>query len=204
MAEFTRDTYGTYIPRTEGSVAYDDTRDSREYDLGRPEQYPDYSIYRPAPSELQPPAQADTQTQTFEDTEAASVPRSRQTYAPGAILAAISVAMLCILSVMARIQLTSLSSETVELSSVVSELRLEEKRLRIQHESAFNLTEIERFAIHELGMQRPFDDQVIPIDTSAPDKVVLHSEGSDAGTPAAKLEEFMDSVRAFFAGFLGR
>ena len=66
-------------------------------------------------------------------------------------------------------------------------------KLRIQYESAFNMSDIENYAIQSLGMQKPKADQIFYIDTSAPDKAVVIA--------SAENTAFVDRVSDFLSGF---
>lgn len=62
-------------------------------------------------------------------------------------------AVLIVVSLVARVQLSQASAEVSALENQYTQLQEQQTRLRIDYESAFNLTEIEDYAIHELGMQ---------------------------------------------------
>lgn len=149
---------------------------SLAYDFDNPELYQEeYSV--PAPEQTAPP-------QTQERTQTAVRPgahaRSRQAVYPLAILGILVSAVLFVIAIMAQIQLFDISSKTVELEGRLKELKTEQTRLQIAYEGAFNLTEIEQYAISNLGMQKPSADQIFYIDTSSPDRaVIINQSGSD-------------------------
>ena len=75
--------------------------------------------------------------------------------------------MLIVISLVARVQLSQTSAEVSALEDQYAQLQEDQTRLRIDYESAFNLTEIEDYAIHELGMQKPRSDQLYYISSRA-------------------------------------
>lgn len=72
-----------------------------------------------------------------------------------AVLGFAIAAVLIVFSLVARVQLSQASAQVSALEDQYAELQEQQTRLRIDYESAFNLTEIEDYAIHELGMQKP-------------------------------------------------
>ena len=98
---------------------------------------------------------------------------------------------------MAQVQLFSVADSAVELEQQLAELEQQQAKLKIAYESAFNLAEIEDYAVSSLGMQKPKADQVYYIDTSSPDKavVVAQSEGESLIDRAA---DFLSGLGAYF------
>ena len=78
-----------------------------------------------------------------------SVPTPKQAIAPLAVLGFAIAAVLIVISLVARVQLSQASAEVSALEDQYAELQEQQTRLRIDYESAFNLTEIEDYAIHE-------------------------------------------------------
>lgn len=161
---------------------------SLAYDFDNPELYPEeYSA--PMPERAAPP-------QTREQTRAVARPgahaRSKQAVYPLAILGILVSAVLFVIAIMAQIQLFDISSKTVELEGQLKELKTEQIRLQIAYEGAFNLTEIEQYAISNLGMQKPSADQIFYIDTSSPDRAVIINQANNDG--------FFGRVSAFLSG----
>ena len=75
----------------------------------------------------------------------------------------------------------------------------QQTRLRIDYESAFNLTEIEDYAIHELGMQKPRSDQLYYISSDATDTaVVLDQNAAEPLSLADRLGDFFSSILEYF------
>ena len=92
------------------------------------------------------------------------------------------------------------SAEVSTLEDQYAELQEQQTRLRIDYESAFNLTEIEDYAIHELGMQKPRSDQLYYISNSdaADTAVVLDQSAAEPLSLADRLGDFFSSILEYF------
>lgn len=92
-------------------------------------------------------------------------------------LLAAAVACLMIKTLFARIELTKQNDMNVELESQLSTLEEEKRRLMIEYESHIDLSELERIAENELGMQKPDASQIRKIDTDTQDKALIIAKG---------------------------
>lgn len=120
------------------------------------------------------------QTEEYKRTKTA--PQPKQAIPLLSIVGFACAAVLLVFSLMAKINLTVITDEAASLETQLNALELEQNRLLIQYESVFNRTEIEEYAIQTLGMQRPRQEQIIYINSSAPDKaVVLQNETQSKG-----------------------
>ena len=129
-----------------------------------------------------------------------SVPTPKQAIAPLAVLGFAIAAVLIVISLVARVQLSQASAEVSALEDQYAELQEQQTRLRIDYESAFNLTEIEDYAIHELGMQKPRSDQLYYISSSdaADTAVVLDQNAAEPLSLADRLGDFFSSILEYF------
>ena len=165
---------------------------SLAYDFDNPELYrEEYSV--PAPEQTAPQTQERAKTAARPGAHA----RSRQAVYPLAILGILVSAVLFVIAIMAQIQLFDISSKTVELEGRLKELKTEQTRLQIAYEGAFNLTEIEQYAISNLGMQKPSADQIFYIDTSSPDRAVIINQASNDGF-FGRVSDFLSGIGAYF------
>ena len=156
--------------RMDGNAAYDlRSTAAEEY------------LYSTAPVDL-PHAPRPTETVVPE-----SAPRPKQAIAPMAVLGFAIAAVLIVFSLVARVQLSQASAQVSALEDQYAQLQEQQTRLRIDYESAFNLTEIEDYAIHELGMQKPRSDQLYYISSSdaADTAVVLDQTAAEPLTVSA-------------------
>lgn len=120
--------------------------------------------------------------QTEEQRRAQPLTRPKQSVSLLSILGFACAAVLLIFTLMAKINLTVVTDEAAALEKQLNALELEQNRLLIKYESVFNRTEIEEYAVGSLGMQRPRQEQIVYINSSAPDKaVVLEEESSSKG-----------------------
>ena len=161
---------------------------SLAYDFNNPE------LYREEYTTAQPKARPQTQTQTRVRTRARTAVHTRQSIAPLSLVGMLAAAFLLVIAILAQAQMVGISSKSVTLRSELSQLEEEQAKLRIAYESAFNMAEIEDYAIHSLGMQKPRADQIFYIDTSSPDKAVVIANGESAG--------FVDRVSDYLSGIV--
>ena len=123
----------------------------------------------------------------------AAAAKPKLVVAPFAVFGILVAAMIFVVGIMAQIRLVDISNSAVELNNSIAQLQQEQVKLKIAYESAFNLAEIEEYAISELGMQKASADQVVYIDTSAADKAVVHLASADS---------FVDKVSDFLTGLV--
>lgn len=162
---------------------------SLAYDFNNPELYPETTFDMPAETVAPPRVE--------QQTRAAAAPRAKQSVAPAAFVGYGCAAVLLVFSLMARIQLTAVADHTARMYVQLSEMKTERSKLLIAYESAFNLDQIERYAINELGMQKPGSDQIFYIDGSVPDKgVVIEPEEKEDGK--FKFSELFGSLGEYF------
>ena len=159
---------------------------SLAYDFNNPE------LDREEYTTAQPKARRRTQTQTRVRTRARTAVHTRQSIAPLSLVGMLAAAFLLVIAILAQAQMVGISSKSVTLRSELSQLEEEQAKLRIAYESAFNMAEIEDYAIHSLGMQKPRADQIFYIDTSSPDKAVVIAGGESVG--------FVDRVSDYLSG----
>lgn len=100
--------------------------------------------------------------------------------------AAITVLLFIVYSYM---ELTEVSSRNKQLSNQINKLEAEEYKLRNQFESIYSMTELENYAINELGMVRPGPEQIIYIDLAGEDEAVVIDQKS-----------FWNELRSAFTG----
>lgn len=166
---------------------------SLAYDFDNPELYrEEYSV--PVPEQTAPPQ---TQEQTRTVARPGAHARSKQSVYPLAILGILVSAVLFVIAIMAQIQLFDISSKTVELEGRLKELKTEQARLQIEYEGAFNLTEIEQYAINNLGMRKPGADQIFYIDTSSPDRAVIINQAGNDGF-SGRVSDFLSGIGEYF------
>ena len=168
---------------------------SLAYDFDNPELYRE-EYTAPTPR-VAPREKAQTQTQTRVRTRARAVVHTRQSLAPLSLIGMLAAAFLLVVAILAQAQMVGISSRSVELQQELAELEEQQAKLRIAYESAFNMAEIEDYAIHSLGMQKPRADQIYYIDTSSPDKAVVIAGGEDVGF-VDRVSDYLSGVAEYF------
>ncbi len=174
---------------------------SLAYDFNHPELYQeDYSAAEPVvqpKAQPRPRTQTRPQTQTRVHTRARHAVHTRQSIAPMSIVGMLAAAFLVVIAILAQAQIVGISSRSVELQNQLTALEEQQSKLRIAYESAFNMAEIEEYAIHVLGMQRPRADQIFYIDTSSPDKAVVVAAGNNDGF-VDRVSDYLSGVASYF------
>lgn len=163
---------------------------SLAYDLSRPAEE-DYLYSAPVDIPAAP--------RTTEEVVPETVAVPKQAVAPFAVIGFAVAAVLIVLSLMARAQLTVASENISALEKQCAALQEEQDKLLIGYESAFNLTEIEDYAINELGMQKPRSDQTYYISSTAQDKAVVLTEDTEKVGLVDRLGDFITSVVEYFS-----
>lgn len=108
------------------------------------------------------------------------------------------ITVLIVFVLLAYVQYTEVSNETVALQSQLSELSAAENKLLISYESAFNINEIEEYATTVLGMVKPTGDQISTVATTTEDRaVILESETENVGFLTG-ITSFLTSLVEYF------
>ena len=172
---------------------------SLAYDFNNPALYPEEYGRPVGRPETSPAGSPETRTreQVKVRTRARTAPRAKQGIAPVSILGAAAAAFLLVTAISAQASLFAISGASVELEQTLSELEIQQTRLRIAYESAFNLAEVEDYAVHTLGMQKPAADQIYYIDTAAPDKAVVIDAGNGDGF-VDRASDFISDIGSYF------
>ena len=106
--------------------------------------------------------------------------------APFAVVGFLAVAVFAALLLLSYVQYTVLTGEMVSLRSEMSTLEKESVTLSAQYEKVFDMESIEA-AVGDT-MTRPTSDQVLYIDLSEPDTVVVYGAQGDGGILGAVKE----------------
>ncbi len=165
---------------------------SLAYDFSNPALYPEYT------EEEQWQVMHQTENPVAEDALAGELAgtQNRQALAPLSVLGVVAAAVMIVIMLLAQARLTAVCNEAVRLTNKISQLQTEQARLLIEFESAFNLTEIEDYAVRELGMQKPHSDQIFTINSRAQDKVELFTPDR-SGSLLDRVTEFTGPVKEY-------
>lgn len=166
---------------------------SLAYDFNNPELYPEIEYGMPLEKTAPPVNNEKTAGRVRTGIHA----RTKQSLAPTSVLGMLVAAALFVVCIMSQVKVMDISAKSVELQSQLTELEIQQAKLKIAYESAFNLAEIEEYAINELGMQKPTANQIYYIDTSAPDRAVIVQQSSNDSF-VDKMADFLSGLGAYF------
>lgn len=123
--------------------------------------------------------------------------RPRSAVSPVAVLGTVLVLALMFMVVASFMKLSELSSEYVAYADTLEQLNAEGERLKIQYEGAFDLDEVERYAMSELGMIKADGDQITYVRRAAGDQAVILRE-TEKRSLASTLSELIDGFLEYF------
>lgn len=110
-----------------------------------------------------------------------------------------AVAVLAVLILMSYVQLDTISGEVVSLSGEMTRLQSEEASLRARYELAYDLGAIESAVTADGSMGRPQSTQMIYVDLTEPDSVVVYDQGEPVtGGFLEGVREIVENVLAYF------
>jgi len=114
------------------------------------------------------------------------------------VLTAMLAVFLLLATLYGQIRLTALNDEAVSISASIEQQRKLQAKLRIEHESIYDLTLVEEYARQELGMERPRGEQLQYLEIRLPDQVTIYprKEGLFSGRGISLL----DSIASCFSG----
>lgn len=119
--------------------------------------------------------------------------------APFAVVGFAAVAVLAVLFLMSMVRISAISSEVVSLEAQMTQLKSEEATLRARYELAYDLAAIEVAVTADGSMGRPQPGQMVYVDLTEPDSVVVYDNGQEtAGGFLDGAREIMRNVLAYF------
>jgi len=137
---------------------------------------------------------------TWEKTAERRIPavRRRQAVAPFTVAGYICAAVLLVLMLLARIQLTAISDSAAALETQIAELNTGNDKLTMEYESAFNLAEVEEYATDKLGMQKPREDQIHYLTGMSDEEKAVVLTPAKTDMFSLGLKELMESLQEYF------
>ena len=130
---------------------------------------------------------------------AEAVPVPRQSISPGAVLGAVAAVVMLVMLMMAQVRMSIANKDVLALENQVKALQAEQDDLEIRYETAFNLTELEDYAVNELGMQKPRSDQIYYINGTAEDRTVILDESARESSWVDRVGDFFCSIAEYFS-----
>ena len=157
--------------------------------MPRPEYIPDTK------PEVIPEARPEVKTRTQ------ARPRIQKRYGVSlfGICGFVVVAVLMMFVILAQVGLTEVSAQTSNLQRQLDTLNEQERKLQISYASAFDMNEIEDYAVSVLGMSKPTQNQINVIDTTPSDvaQIVPVSDNPGNGGTGGFIS-FLVSLLAYF------
>ncbi|MGN0967903.1 MAG: hypothetical protein ACI4O3_01420 [Oscillospiraceae bacterium] len=114
---------------------------------------------------------------------------------PFAVVGFLCVGVLAVLLLMSYVHLAVISDEAVQLRSQLSQLEEEEAKLLTQYELAYDLRQIEEQMTADGTMVKPSSSQMVVLDLSEPDNVVVYDQTETAGGALDKLGEVLSGLK---------
>lgn len=122
----------------------------------------------------------------------------RMAFVPTAA-ALFAVAMFLFVTVVqTRVEISHLNREIYTLERDITVASEEHDALEIRYESAFNFTELEDYAVLNLGMQRPRDEQIYSLSSSSSDHAVAVAEQNRSHGMLDRASDFFAELRSYF------
>ncbi len=164
--------------------------------------YEDGYVARPSPRRTAPKQPAPSRRREHAEPKsrvgAHSAVRSAEKLSPALILGFLLSAAMLVLVLMAQVRMTALSDSAAGLENEIFALRSEQNRLLAQYETSFPLAEVERYAVEELGMQKPRPEQIVWLSSLGTDDRAEILVPQEESVFSLGLQSFSDSLRAYF------
>lgn len=109
-----------------------------------------------------------------------------------------AVLVLAALLLMSYVQLSAISGQVVSLNNDMAALQSEEATLRARYELAYDLGAIEKAVTSNGSMSRPQAGQMVYVDLTEPDSVVLFGQEEMGGGFLESVEEIIGNILAYF------
>lgn len=113
---------------------------------------------------------------------------------PFAVVGFLAVGVLAVLLLMSCVRLAVIGDETVQLRNQLSALQEEEAKLQTQYELAYDLQEIEEQLLADGTMVRPSSSQMVILDLSEPDNVVVYDQTENASGALEKIGGLLEGL----------
>lgn len=169
------------------------TNGSAAYDLNRVRGYAPFEIPLERPQSI-PTARPAVRPQTRAEQRA----KAAYGISAFAVVGFLVTAVMIVFVLLAYVQYTEVSNETVQLQNQLSALSETENKLLVSYESAFNINEIEEYATTVLGMVKPTGDQIETVTTSSNDKAVVLVSDTESEGLLTGLSAFFSSLMEYF------
>lgn len=110
-----------------------------------------------------------------------------------------AVAALVVVLLLSYVQLAEISGEKTALENAISQLETEQSKLRVEYESAFNLSEVEKYATTVLGMSKLTRENTTSLNANREDKAeILKADDVKDGGILAEVSDLFTSLMEYF------
>ena len=113
---------------------------------------------------------------------------------PFAVVGFLSIAVMAVMLLMCCVRLTILNDESAHLRNQLTQLQAEEADLLARYELAYDLQAIETELLSSGTMVRPASDQMVVLDLSEPDNVVVYGQTEAADGVVNGVKGFLDNL----------
>lgn len=113
---------------------------------------------------------------------------------PFAVVGFLSIAVMAILLLMCCVRMTVLNDETIQLRDQLSQLQEEEAELLARYELAYDLQAIEAQLLADGTMVRPGSEQMVVLDLSEPDNVMVYDQSESVGGVVNEVKDFVNDL----------
>jgi cell division protein FtsB len=113
---------------------------------------------------------------------------------PFAVVGFLCVGVLAVLLLMCCVRLTVLNDQSVQLRAQLAQLQEEESKLLTQYEMAYDLQAMEEQLTADGTMVKPSSSQMVVLDLSEPDNVVIYDQTEDTAGALKKAETFFEDL----------
>lgn len=116
---------------------------------------------------------------------------------PFAVIGFLAVGIFAMLLLSCATQLAVVTDEVVQLRSELNTLKEEEAKLLVQYELAYDLQAIEAQLTANGSMVKPAPSQIVVLDMSEPDNVIVYGKDS-SGSIFAQIKSFFGGILSYF------
>ncbi len=110
-----------------------------------------------------------------------------------------ALTVMAVLIIMSYVQLSAISRDVVGLNSEMTKLQGEEAILRARYELAYDVSAIESAVTADGSMSRPQAGQMVYVDLTEPDSVVVYEKGEETtGGFLDGARQIVEHILAYF------
>ncbi len=113
---------------------------------------------------------------------------------PFAVIGFLAVGALVVMLLISAVNLAILNDETVQLRSELSSLQNEETKLLTQYELAYDWAALEAQLTADGTMAKPDSSQMVVLDLSEPDSVVVYEQTDNVSGLLGEAERFLEDL----------